>query len=166
MSVNTFQNGETMIYVKSRKSRSQPGKWLAWAALEPLTADDPVTEPADPVWFHIADSEQEAIDHVRNEAAGACTCPAGDFTAGWDPTCPVHTLSETAGMIRWIDHASYEDLLTKHRFEEVDSPWFTGDVGKHCRKVMAEKRLEIGEDGHTAASKAIGWYAHQSCLDR
>ena len=59
--------------------------------------------------------------------------------------------------IAWIDGASYEQLLEKWRNAPSGSTWFTGEVGKHFAEVMQAKRAEVGDAGHVAASKAIGW---------
>ncbi|CAK2831347.1 conserved hypothetical protein [Vibrio crassostreae] len=60
-------------------------------------------------------------------------------------------------MKRWIDNASYQELLRKNRFAPVGDPFFQGDIGEYYLKVMGDKRIEIGNDSHVAASKAIGW---------
>jgi len=58
---------------------------------------------------------------------------------------------------KWIDEASYGKLLSRWRFAPVGDPMFTGDTGKYYSEVMAEKRASVGNDGHVAASKGIGW---------
>ena len=59
-------------------------------------------------------------------------------------------------MKKWIDGASYEELLHRWRFAELFSPWFQGDVGAYFSKVMFEKRdADVAEA--IAASKRIGW---------
>ena len=60
-------------------------------------------------------------------------------------------------MIAWIDNASYEGLLAKWRLAPSGSMFFVGKIGKHFKKKMAEKRLEVGEVEHTRISKIIGW---------
>lgn len=60
-------------------------------------------------------------------------------------------------MMKWIDGATYEQLLSKWRFAPIGSQWFQGEVGDHYQKVMAEKRKEVGQVGHVQASKSIGW---------
>lgn len=57
----------------------------------------------------------------------------------------------------WIDNASYEDLLRKVRFARIGDEMFIGELGDYFIKVMREKRAEIGDAGHTTASKRIGW---------
>lgn len=64
--------------------------------------------------------------------------------------------------IKWIDNASYQELLRKNRFEPSGSPWFAGPVGDHFLDVMKTKREEVGHAGHVAASKTIGWYRRQT----
>ena len=78
---------------------------------------------------------------------------------------------------KWIDNASYEELLERWRFAPVgvSNPLFQGDTGDYYSAVMKEKgrqrprrrKREKGEkpypfkqtcDGsHVATSKAIGW---------
>ena len=60
-------------------------------------------------------------------------------------------------MKKWIDSASYEDLLRKWRFDPAGSPWFQGEVGDYYERVMLQKRKEVGEAAHVKTSKAIGW---------
>lgn len=57
----------------------------------------------------------------------------------------------------WIDNASYEDLLRRWRFAPDGDPMFQGDTGDYYTIIMAKKRIEIGDAGHTQASKNIGW---------
>lgn len=60
-------------------------------------------------------------------------------------------------MKRWIDAASYESLLSKWRNAPVGSPWFQGEIGEYYEQAMKTKREMVGDAGHVAASKAIGW---------
>lgn len=55
---------------------------------------------------------------------------------------------------KWIDTASYEDLLNHWRFAPVGDPFFAGDTGSYYIKVMNEKKKEAD---HVKASKKIGW---------
>ena len=58
-------------------------------------------------------------------------------------------------MKKWIDNATYPELLYKWRFEPLVSSWFTGPVGDYFSAAMVAKR---GSDAdHTAASKQVGW---------
>lgn len=57
----------------------------------------------------------------------------------------------------WIDHASYEQLLSKWRFAPAGDPFFKEEMGDYYSKVMAEKREAVGPDEHVRASKSIGW---------
>jgi len=64
----------------------------------------------------------------------------------------------TDEMKKWIDAASYEELLRKWRFEPGGSPWFAREIGIYYANRMAEMRnSKGGNDAHVAASKAIGW---------
>lgn len=60
-------------------------------------------------------------------------------------------------MRKWIDGASYEELLRKWRGALAGDPFFQGEVGDYYRNVMAEKRKQVGNAEHVRASKAIGW---------
>lgn len=60
-------------------------------------------------------------------------------------------------MIKWIDNATYEQLLSKWRFAPAGDPFFQGDVGDYYKAKMSERREEIGPDASAAASKRIGW---------
>ena len=69
-------------------------------------------------------------------------------------------------MKRWIDGATYEQLLSKWRFAPVGSHWFRNEIGDYYSKVMAEKRDALeklpsasGGIGTVASdvSKLIGW---------
>lgn len=57
----------------------------------------------------------------------------------------------------WIDNATYETLLSKWRFAPVGDPLFMGETGEYYGNIMAKKKKEIGQAGHVAASKNIGW---------
>jgi hypothetical protein len=56
-----------------------------------------------------------------------------------------------------IDDMSYEGMLESVRFAQIGEPLFCGEVGEYFAEVMNKKRKEIGDAGHTAASKKIGW---------
>lgn len=55
---------------------------------------------------------------------------------------------------RWIDAASYEELLSKWRFASIGDPMFQGDTGDYYAAVMREKRKSAD---HVQDSKNIGW---------
>lgn len=59
-------------------------------------------------------------------------------------------------MKKWIDEASYEELLRKWRFAPAGDPFFkqgTG-MGDYYIQVMEEKKKGVNA---TAISKRIGW---------
>ncbi len=58
--------------------------------------------------------------------------------------------------IAWIDNAPYEQLLSKWRNAPAGSPFFQGEIGKYYKKVMAERKLQVGNAEHVRASKSIG----------
>ena len=63
----------------------------------------------------------------------------------------------TQEMKKWIDAASYQDLLEKWRFEPIGSHWFEGETGKYFKEAMKMKRENTSPGEQVAASKAIGW---------
>jgi hypothetical protein len=56
-----------------------------------------------------------------------------------------------------IDSMSYEGLLSLWRNAPVGHPYFQGEVGDYYKKVMFEKRDQIGHDAAVQTSKKIGW---------
>lgn len=59
----------------------------------------------------------------------------------------------TESMKRWIDNASYEQLLNKWRFAPAGDPFFLGEIGEYYSARMSELR----NAQHVQASKSIGW---------
>jgi hypothetical protein len=68
-------------------------------------------------------------------------------------------LLTTEEMKKWIDGASYKQLLELWRFAPVGSPFFEGELGDYYAEVMKRKGEEIGNDERVQASKDIGWKA-------
>ncbi|MCK9279131.1 MAG: hypothetical protein M0P71_00685 [Melioribacteraceae bacterium] len=67
-------------------------------------------------------------------------------------------MAELTGKLKeQIDNMGYENMLSLWRFAPAGHPMFQGDVGEYYSKVMAEKRIKVGNDAHVAASKSIGW---------
>lgn len=60
-------------------------------------------------------------------------------------------------MKEWIDNASYEALLSRWRNAPAGDPFFQGEVGEYYKKVMGDRRVEVGDAEHVPASKRIGW---------
>jgi len=60
-------------------------------------------------------------------------------------------------MKKWIDDASYEQLLSRWRSAPVGDPMFIGGVGSYYKEKMAEKQSQIGDEEAVRASKRIGW---------
>lgn len=60
-------------------------------------------------------------------------------------------------MKKWIDEASYKELLSKWRFTTSGDPFFQGEMGKYYYKMIAKKREEVGNSVAVAVSKKIGW---------
>ena len=63
----------------------------------------------------------------------------------------------TDDMKRWIDRASYEQLLSRWRTAPIGSPWFIGEMGDYYTEAMEKAKQEIPHDEQVAASKRIGW---------
>lgn len=63
----------------------------------------------------------------------------------------------TTEMKKWIDEATYEQLLSKWRSAPMGSPWFQGEVGDYYSQKMQERKKQVGDEAHSAASKRIGW---------
>ena len=57
----------------------------------------------------------------------------------------------------WIDKSPYWRLLERWRRAPLGDPMFVGPAGQYYAEVMARKKRELGDDGHVAASKSIGW---------
>jgi hypothetical protein len=57
---------------------------------------------------------------------------------------------------KWIDEASYQDLLARWRFALTGDPFFQGASGTYYAKVMADRR-DADPDAAVRASKLIGW---------
>ena len=57
---------------------------------------------------------------------------------------------------KWIDSASYEDLLRRWRNAPVGDTIFQGETGKYYSDVMAKKRSKVGHNESVRASKNIG----------
>ena len=55
---------------------------------------------------------------------------------------------------KWIDNASYQDLIAKWRFAPIGDPMFQGETGEYYSKVMFAKKKECD---HVQASKNVGW---------
>lgn len=59
---------------------------------------------------------------------------------------------------KWIDNATYEQLLRYWRFGPMGAAIFQGESGNYYAKRMKELRSAPGGDAeHIRASKVIGW---------
>jgi len=58
---------------------------------------------------------------------------------------------------KWIDNATYAQLLARWRNAPIGSPWFIGEVGEYYTKVMGEKKAALADGEHSETSKRIGW---------
>lgn len=68
---------------------------------------------------------------------------------------PEERMNDT--MKHWVDDASYQDLLTKLRFEPVGSPWFSGECGEYLMAKLREKKAKLSEAEQARISKVVGW---------
>jgi len=66
----------------------------------------------------------------------------------------------TAEQKKWIDTATYYQLLERWRMAPIGDQMFQGACGEYYAEVMQRRREEVGNDRHVAASKAIGWKKH------
>ena len=55
-----------------------------------------------------------------------------------------------------IDNMSYESMLSLWRFAPIGDPLFSGETGEYFSKVIKERRAQVGNGAHVAASKSIG----------
>jgi hypothetical protein len=62
----------------------------------------------------------------------------------------------TADQKKWIDNASYEELLRKWRYASVGDPMFIGDTGDYYKEIMLKKRDELNVHP-SVISKRVGW---------
>ena len=60
-------------------------------------------------------------------------------------------------MKKWIDNATYEQLLSRWRFAPIGDLMFQGEVGDYYAEVMARKGEEVGNEEAVRASENIGW---------
>lgn len=58
---------------------------------------------------------------------------------------------------KWIDEATYDQLLGRWRNAPLGDPMFQGPSGTYYANTMQRRRAEVGPAAHTAASKRIGW---------
>lgn len=55
---------------------------------------------------------------------------------------------------KWIDEASYEQLLQKWRFAPMGDPFFQGACGMYFNEVIWKRRDEVDA---ASISKKLGW---------
>ena len=58
---------------------------------------------------------------------------------------------------KWIDNASYMELLKRWRFSIAADTIFQEDTGTYYATVMNQKKSELSPGEQVATSKAIGW---------
>ncbi len=64
---------------------------------------------------------------------------------------------------KWIDGASYEDMLREWRFALAGDPMFQGETGEYFKKTMQEKKNALSADQQVRASKKVGWEKPTRC---
>jgi len=60
-------------------------------------------------------------------------------------------------LIKWINNATYSQLLERWRHAPSGDHMFIGEVGDHYANVMAEKKRLLSNDMQVKISKEIGW---------
>lgn len=134
-----------------------------------------------PEWLHLAniaaaftmpgtgeDLSAIAADAKRPPAAAECRvcgCTVDHACEGGCSWAEPGLCSQCAGLlpqvpechVAEIDAMPYQDMLERARFTEVGDPIFQRETGEYFMRVMQRKRRELGDAGHVAASKAIGW---------
>ncbi len=65
--------------------------------------------------------------------------------------------SNKARILRRIDDASYEELLTQWRQLPLGSLLFQGEVGHHFAETMRKKREGLTQAELVEISKRVGW---------
>lgn len=58
---------------------------------------------------------------------------------------------------KWIDNATYNELLYRWRFGKTGDPIFQGDIGEYFSKIMREKRSLLNDAEQVQSSKRVGW---------
>lgn len=58
---------------------------------------------------------------------------------------------------KWIDEASYMEMLRKNRFAKSGDPFFSGKTGEYFFKVMYEKKDRLKPGEAVTISKMVGW---------
>lgn len=58
---------------------------------------------------------------------------------------------------KWVDNASYEELLHKWRFTDLSEEYFQGELGGYFARVMATRRDAMTVREKVGASKRVGW---------
>jgi len=61
-------------------------------------------------------------------------------------------------MKRWVDNASYEELLRKWRYAPAGDPFFRNDtgMGDYYSSTMNKRKIEISHGAAVAISKSLG----------
>jgi len=60
-------------------------------------------------------------------------------------------------MLKWIDSATYEELMYRWRFAPASDPFFQGEVGDYYKRKLLEKKRGIPQEKQVAISKKLGW---------
>ena len=65
-------------------------------------------------------------------------------------------------LARWIDNATYKQLLERWRNAPSGDRMFVGSVGDYYGYIMAEQKRLLTESEQVKISKEIGWNGHKS----
>jgi hypothetical protein len=57
---------------------------------------------------------------------------------------------------KWIDDATYEQLLSRWRNAPIGASIFSGQSGMYYSRTMDQKKIAVGHDEAVATSKRIG----------
>ena len=58
---------------------------------------------------------------------------------------------------KWIDNASYEQLLMKWRFESIANSHFANEDGLYYSKIMNKRKNELSSGEQVEVSNRVGW---------
>ncbi len=63
---------------------------------------------------------------------------------------------------KWIDNATYKELLRRWRFAPLNDPIFIGDFRNYYQEIMEERKSELPAGADVRISKEIGWVNHET----
>lgn len=66
-------------------------------------------------------------------------------------------ITKEEDMKRWINEASYGELLKKWRFAPSGDPFFEGEIGIYYREELVRRESILSHEERVKVSKKIGW---------